>query len=105
MPIFAVIEPSDHAVLALLALVALGFVLAVAEKVVTIARSMRKTPPDHEVYATKGEMHDLENRISGEITSLRSSLGNRLDTIDKTLSAELRAINRSLGRLEGKGTD
>lgn len=105
MPIFAVIDPSDHAVLALLALVALAFVLGVAEKVVTIARSMRKSPPDHEVYATKGEMHDLESRLSAEITSMRGAIGTRLDNIDKTLSAELRAINRALGRLEGKGTE
>lgn len=101
----AVIDTGDHAVLALLALLALAFALGVAEKVVTMFRAFRKDPPDHEVYATKHEVEEFEARISRDVAELKAGITSRLDKIDATIGAELRSINRALGRLEGSGTD
>lgn len=55
-------------------------------------KAMRRTPPLHETYATKGDLSALSDRIAKSEA--------RSDANLKEIFDELRTIHRSLGRVE-----
>ena len=61
---------------------------------VNIARYFRTDPPLDQKYASKVELADLERRIDRDSVTFRDSL--------KEIFGQLRTINHSLGRLEGR---
>jgi hypothetical protein len=92
--------PANTVWVGLLALGCYSILLA-ADKAISIWKNVKKTPADHETYATKSEMREFESRVEGKLNRMDGSIATRLERMENTIGAELRSIHRSLGRLEG----
>lgn len=79
------------------ALQLLGFVL-------TAYKTFQKSPPLHETYATKEEVHRAVSGMKSELSTLSGRIGEIDGGIDdklKEIGLTLRTIERALGRVEG----
>ncbi len=88
----------------LIGLLALGlFALAVAaEKGVSIWSKLRKSPPDHETYATKGEVAELEKRMERRIGESLGEIKTRIGHLEATMARFTQDFALAIGRLEGR---
>jgi len=116
--------PASPGVVVLGALVlALPVVISTLNGLISIIRSFRKTPPDHEHYATKDELAALEERIAdaaternrvlmsnmarGEqrLTEIRGEIGHQLDqgqTLFNSMSREIHSLAVAIAELRGE---
>lgn len=88
----------------LIGLLCLGiFALAVAaEKGVSIWSKLRKSPPDHEIYATKSALDEVEKRMERRIGEQLGTIGTRLGHLEQTMSKLSQDFAHAIGRLEGR---
>lgn len=92
-------------------LLALGVwvLLGVVEKATSIWHQTRPDKPDHEVYATKKELEDAEERLMSHIEEIKNDVSQgfgqidvRMTQMERTLGNLVNDMARSLGRLEGQ---
>lgn len=95
--VFASLPPPDSAASAGWLLLAIGAVAVAVDRVLSIFTTVRKLkgvdPAADARYASKDDHDSLGARVSGLETEMR--------LLNTTVANELRAVNRSLGRLEG----
>jgi hypothetical protein len=100
--ILAAIEPADHGQLLLLILAGLFALVAALDRGFAIFHRFKKVPAPDEVFATKKELSDYRAATDHRLEAMESSFARGLRDLQHTLETELRAVNRSLGRLEGQ---
>lgn len=88
----------------LIGLLCLGiFAIAVAvEKGVSIWSKLRKSPPDHETYATKDEVSELEKRMERRIGESLGEIKTRMGHMERTIMQLSQDWAQAIGRLEGR---
>lgn len=72
--------------------------VSIYEKIDAIRHRNTTNPPLHDVYFTKEEAAEMEARFNRSI----GGLGGKMDTLSKSFQTHTGAVNRSLGRLEGR---
>lgn len=98
----AALEQSDQTTL--IAWVVLGAfaVIKAAESGFNIWRGMKKTPAAEEVFATKKELAEYARRTDSRLDAIDQEMTSGLRRLETTLSNEMGAVQRALGRLEGQ---
>lgn len=111
-PLASIISLDGHEQTVLVVVSVLFLLLAAANQAVAIWSRTRKSPPDHDVYATKLEARSIEARLDGKITAMErrlekaldesfGGLNTRVETWQVNVNRELQSISHAIGRLEG----
>lgn len=97
------------AVAAILLLIGLSFLVALLANLVKIWSALRQRPANHELYATKHELDEVEERLTRQAETNRESsdkwrgeITGRFDSMQKTLITLSNDLMRWVGRTEGQ---
>ena len=96
------LDVSDQATLVFWVILGLLGLAKGVESVFNIYRSTRKTPGPDETYATKKELGEYMHRTDARLDGIDNELNGGLEKLRTTLSSEMSAVQRALGRLEGQ---
>lgn len=99
-PLLAV-DVSDQILVTGLVVVVLVSLIAGAEKAVGLWQRLKDPPRDMTAYATHDELIQVERRLERNLDETFGRVNRGLGELRQTVGTELRALNRSLGRIEG----
>ena len=85
-----------------------GILLGILQSIVTIWGKLRRNPSVDQMFATKAELANLEQRLMNSVAENRrqnevdfSKLGEKVDASSATMNALSNDLMRAIGRVEG----
>ena len=76
--------------------------IATLNGLLSIIARFKKLPPDHERYAAKTELHEVEERITGELTAVEQRFIVRVSAVERShadLLTQLHQDNQNAERI------